>query len=117
MHVRGDCSSGARPQFSFPVAKRIGTMNESSLSAISAGGGGNGAARLIRSSASASSGADPELLTIRLLTMLPCRSMLKGETDHTLDAARLRRIPLKVSEARYYRLLPTRGRRRHRSLR
>lgn len=65
-----------------PVAKRIGTMNESSLSAISAGGGGNGAARLIRSSASASSGADPELLTIRLLTMLPCRSMLKARLTY-----------------------------------
>ena len=60
------------------AAKRIGMTNERSLSGISAGGGGRGAARLIRSSASASRTADPELLTILQLTTLPCRSIVNA---------------------------------------
>jgi hypothetical protein len=63
------------PQGRAPAEKRIGTMTERSLSVISVGGAGSGAARLIKSSASASRRAEPELLTI---TTLPSRSTLKA---------------------------------------
>jgi hypothetical protein len=45
-------------------SKRIGRTKVRSVSGTAAGGGGNGAARVIRESASASSTAEPELLMI-----------------------------------------------------
>ena len=45
-------------------SKRIGRTKVRSVSGMAAGGGGNGAARVIRESASASSTAEPELLMI-----------------------------------------------------
>src|SRR5687768_10005128 len=48
------------------ILKRTGTVRLTSAPAIAGGGGGNGCDRLIISSASRSSAAEPELVTRRL---------------------------------------------------
>ena len=80
------------------AAKRIGTTNESSLSAISAGGRGSGAARLIKSSAAASR-RGPGALYDPAAHQVAKPINAEGEIDHTLDAAGLRRILLKARQA------------------
>jgi hypothetical protein len=88
-------------------------MTERSLSVISVGGAGSGAARLIQVERLGVEKSRTGTLDDPAVYHVAIPIDAEGETDHALNTAGPRRIASEAHEARDQRLLPIRSGRRH----